>query len=86
VTVLWLLGLYLAKIVIAKCIGSAILGARDSSLSSTLLPLLLGLVIVIIAVNLPYIGGILNFILMLIGFGALVMTVYRMRPAGASQN
>jgi hypothetical protein len=86
VTVLWLLGLYLAKIIVAKCIGSAIFGARDNGLSSTLLPLLIGLVIVIIAVNLPYIGGILNFILMLIGFGALVMTVYRMRPAGASQN
>jgi hypothetical protein len=86
VTVLWLLGLYLAKIVIAKCIGSAILGASDNGLSSTLLPLLIGLIIVIIAVNLPYIGGILNFLLMLIGFGALAMTVYRMRPAGVSQN
>ena len=86
VAVLWLLGLYLAKIVIAKCIGSAILGARDNGLSSTILPLLLGLVIVIIAVNLPYIGGILNFLLMLMGLGALVMAVYRMRPAGVSQN
>ena len=86
VTVLWLLGLYLSKIVIAKSIGSAIFGTRGNGLSSTLLPLLLGLVIVIIAVNLPYIGGILNFLLMLIGLGALAMTAYRMRPAGVSQN
>ena len=63
--VLWLLGLYLAKIVVAKCIGSAILGTKSNGLSSTLLPLLVGLVIVIIAVNLPYIGGVLNFLLMI---------------------
>ena len=84
--VLWLLGLYLAKIVIAKCIGSAILGSKNNGLSSTLLPLLLGLVIVIIAVNLPYIGGVLNFLLMITGLGALVMTIYRMRPAAVSQD
>ena len=84
--VLWLLGLYLAKIVIAKCIGSAILGSESNGLSSTLLPLLLGLVIVIIAVNLPYIGGVLNFLLMITGLGALVLAVYRMWPAAASQD
>ena len=84
--VLWVLGLYLAKIVVAKCIGSAILGARSNGLSSTLLPLLLGLVIVIIAVNLPYIGGVLNFLLMMTGLGALVLAVYRMRPAAVSQD
>ncbi len=77
---LWLLGLYLAKVVIAKCIGSAILGERGEGLTATLLPLLLGLIIVIIAVNLPYVGGILNFILMLTGFGALVIAVYGARP------
>jgi hypothetical protein len=84
--VLWLLGLYLAKIVIAKCIGSAILGSKSNGLSSTLLPLFLGLVIVIIAVNLPYIGGVLNFLLMITGLGALVLAVYRMRPAAISQD
>jgi len=83
---LWLLGLYLAKIVVAKCIGCAILGVRENGLSSILLPLLVGLVIVIIAVNLPYIGGILNFLIMLVGFGALAMTIYRMKTAGAPQN
>ena len=83
---LWLLGLYLAKIVVAERIGNVILGARANGLSSTLLPLLVGLIIVIIAVNLPYIGGILNFLLILIGLGAIVMTLYRARPAGAPQD
>ncbi|MBN1570897.1 MAG: zf-HC2 domain-containing protein [Acidobacteria bacterium] len=81
----WLLGLYLAKVVVAKCIGTAILGEKRGGLASILLPLLVGLIIVIVAVNLPYIGSILNFILVLIGFGALVTAIYRMRPA-ASQN
>jgi hypothetical protein len=84
--VLWLLGLYLAKIVIAQCIGSAILGSKSNGLSSTLLPLLLGLVIVIIAVNLPYIGGVLNFLLMITGLGALVLAIYRLRPAAIPQD
>ena len=83
--ILWLLGLYLAKVVVAKWIGSAILGTRENGLASTLLPLLVGLIIVIIAVNLPYIGGILNFLLMLIGLGALVVAIYRMKTAGESQ-
>jgi hypothetical protein len=82
---IWILGLYLAKVVVAKCIGSAILGAKDNTLSSILLPLLLGLVIVIIAVNLPYVGGILNFLLVLVGLGSLVRAMYRMRPVGASR-
>jgi cytoskeletal protein CcmA (bactofilin family) len=79
---LWILGLYLAKIVIAKWIGAAILGAGENGLSSALLPLLIGLVIVMIAINLPYIGGIINFLLMLIGLGAMVLTLYRTRQAG----
>ena len=83
--ILWLLGRYLSKVVVAKWIGSAILGTRENGLASTLLPLLVGLIIVIIAVNLPYIGGILNFLLMFIGLGSLVMTIYRMKTAGASQ-
>jgi hypothetical protein len=74
---LWLLGLYLAKIIIAKCIGNAILGAKADRLSTTALALIIGLVIVIVAVNLPYIGSILNFVLILIGVGSLAKALYR---------
>jgi cytoskeletal protein CcmA (bactofilin family) len=74
---LWLLGLYMAKIVVARCIGAALLGKESQGLKSTALSLLIGLVIVVVAVNLPYIGGVLNFVLMLIGLGALAKTLYR---------
>jgi hypothetical protein len=79
---LWLLGLYMAKIVVARCIGGALLGEERQGLGSTALALLIGLVIVIVAVNLPYIGGVLNFVLMLIGLGALAQTIYRMQVSG----
>jgi hypothetical protein len=73
--VLWLFGLYLAKILIARCIGDAIFANRGDKIS-TVLGLLIGIVIVVIAVNLPYVGGILNFILILIGFGGLVLAAW----------
>jgi hypothetical protein len=74
---LWLLGLYLAKIVVAHYIGRALIGRKDSAMSSIAISLLIGLCIVIIAVNLPYIGGWLNFFLILIGLGALVVFGWR---------
>ena len=82
----WLLGLYLSKIVIARCIGGALLGERRGGLGSTAMALLIGLLIVIVAVNLPYIGGVLNFVLMLIGLGALTKTIYSMHVSGIPQN
>jgi len=83
---LWLLGLYLAKIIIAQWIGTAILGIRDGGWASTLMPLLLGVLIVVLAINLPYVGSILNFILILVGLGALVKELYAMRRKVPSQN
>jgi cytoskeletal protein CcmA (bactofilin family) len=81
---LWLLGLFLAKIVVAKWLGTVILGSRENGLSSSLLPLFVGLLLVLIAVNLPYIGGVINFLLILIGLGALVIDLYRSRQADVS--
>jgi hypothetical protein len=83
---LWLLGLYLSKIVIAKCIGNAILGSESNKLSVRALGLVIGLVIVIIAVNLPFIGGVLNFVLMLIGIGVLAKALYRAQVPALQQN
>jgi hypothetical protein len=74
---LWLLGLYLAKIVIARYVGGTILGLSDAKMSSAALALLVGLLIVRIAVNLPLVGGVLNFLLILIGLGALIIVAYR---------
>lgn len=74
---LWLLGLYLAKIVVASYIGRAILGKKDAAMFSTAAALVIGLLTIVVAVNLPYIGDLLNFFLILIGLGALVVFGYR---------
>ena len=50
---------------------------QEQSLRRLAQALIIGLLVVYVAVNLPFIGGVLNFILMLIGLGALVITAYR---------
>lgn len=72
----WLLGLYLAKIIVAKWIGGSILETKGNGMAATALALLFGLIVVTVAVNLPYIGGVLNLLLILIGLGALVTITY----------
>jgi hypothetical protein len=72
----WFVGLYLAKIVLANFIGRTLLSGSEDRMSSVALGLLVGLVLTFIAINLPYIGGILHFVLVLVGFGALAMNVY----------
>jgi hypothetical protein len=64
----WLLGLYLAKILVGAVVGRMLLSQSDS-LAWTLLA---GIAIVIVAVNLPFIGGIINFVLTVVGLGLLV--------------
>jgi hypothetical protein len=68
--VIWMAALYLAKIIVAEFIGRSLL--KQGGVVS----LFVGLLIVIVAVNLPILGGLLNFLLCLLGMGALVMTIY----------
>jgi len=78
----WIVGLYMAKIVIANFIGRTLLSSSGERMSSVALALLVGLVLIFIAINLPYVGGIVHFVLVLIGFGALAMNVYgSLQPA-----
>ncbi len=64
----WLLGIYLATIILGAAIGGIIM-TGSTSLPRTLL---VGLTVVMVAVNLPLIGGIVGFILTIIGLGMLV--------------
>jgi hypothetical protein len=72
----WLVGLYLAKIVLASFVGRALLKSADET--DRVVALLVGLLLIYTAVNLPYIGVVINFFLTIIGFGALVAAVYQM--------
>ena len=70
--VAWLLSLYLAKTVVGAVVGRMILSESDS----LPLTLLVGLTVVIVAVNLPFIGGIINFVLTIVGLGLLVQYLF----------
>ena len=74
---LWLLCLYLSKIVVAYFIGTALLKPEDDGLPSTALAMLCGLVLIFIAVNIPLVGTLINVLLIVIGLGALLVTLYR---------
>jgi anti-sigma factor RsiW len=71
---LWALGLYLAKIVLAVFVGRALLPGEGTSVA---LALVAGLLPILIVVDLPYVGGIANLILTCLGFGALLLAIYR---------
>jgi hypothetical protein len=74
--VTWLLGLYLAKIVVANFVGRTLLASQGDRMTSVALGLLVGLLLIFVAINLPYVGGLIEFVLVLVGFGALAMNLY----------
>ncbi|MBV1876787.1 MAG: hypothetical protein KUG79_04000 [Pseudomonadales bacterium] len=71
----WLMLIYFAKIVLAAIIGRMVLSNTtiDESLPLTLL---VGLVVVILAINLPLVGGIFSFILTVLGVGLMAQMVW----------
>ncbi len=68
----WLLMIYCAKIVLAAVIGRLLLDSPEEG-SSLPLTLLTGLGIITVAINIPAIGGILNFLLTTLGVGMIVL-------------
>jgi cytoskeletal protein CcmA (bactofilin family) len=73
--VLGAIGLFFAKIVLAQIIGRAVFRAPQAPphYAATLIT---GLLITIVAINLPWFGGIANFVLTLVGFGIIVSLLF----------
>ncbi|MCP4423589.1 MAG: hypothetical protein GY803_03760 [Chloroflexi bacterium] len=64
--------LYLTKIVVGYFVGSFILQKVNPELAETpYWPLLLGLLLVVIIIAVPYLGGLLNLLIAMAGVGAL---------------
>ncbi|MFK7895712.1 MAG: zf-HC2 domain-containing protein [Myxococcota bacterium] len=77
----WAAVLYLAKILVASMIGQTLLGrVEEPAWRDFALPLILGLVIVLAAGGLPFVGGLLTFLTLLAGSGHLIL---RIRDEGA---
>jgi cytoskeletal protein CcmA (bactofilin family) len=68
--VLYLIACYLAKIIVAEFVGRSVMKTSGA------VSLLAGLLLVIVAVNLPWIGSLINFVLILLGLGAIALTAY----------
>ncbi len=68
----YLAGLYLAKIVVAAFVGHALIGRDDRRLFVTLL---VGLGVVFVAINLPFVGTVINVVLTVAGVGILYTQV-----------
>ncbi len=70
----WVAGIYLAKIIVASMVGQMMLGATDYE-NNLFVTLLAGMTVIIVATALPAIGGIINFVLTIIGLGMLVRLI-----------
>ncbi len=69
VLALWLLGLYVAKIFVAAAIGLVIMRPPNGQTRQFALALLAGLAVVFVTINISYIGGVIHFLVILLGLG-----------------
>jgi hypothetical protein len=74
---LWLAALYLAQILVATVVGRGLLQKADAPPAPIAPVLLVGLVFVVVAVNLPYVGGLLRFAVLVLGLGLAVIAAHR---------
>ena len=65
---LYVVGLYLAKTVVAMYLGSRLFGSGQRVVG-----ILVGLLILTVVGEVPYVGGILGFIVLIMGLGALTL-------------
>ena len=79
---LWLCLIYFAKIALAWFLGKVILGSRGGE-EKLVLTLLVGLLAVIVAVSLPSIGVVINFLLTITGAGMLVLLLLNRQARGS---
>jgi hypothetical protein len=70
--VAWALGLYFAKTLVAQVIGRQLFKNREGIMPHYAATLFVGLVIVLIAVNLPWVGWLVGLLATLVGLGLLV--------------
>ena len=71
-TFLFITCLFVSMIMVAGLLGAALVGGRTDTVQSFGLSLLLGLFVLTIATNLPWIGGLLWIVALLTGTGMLV--------------
>ena len=77
---LYLLTLYIAKIFVATQLGRMILIFFDKKKEpNVILSTIVGLIIILVAINLPYIGYAVSLVVNIFGVGVLVLYLYNLR-------
>lgn len=80
--VLYLLSIYLAKIFVASIIGNLVLKLAEKKKEPSMLwSVVTGLILVLIAINIPYVGYVISLIINILGLGAIVLYLYNLRKA-----
>jgi cytoskeletal protein CcmA (bactofilin family) len=74
---LWLAGLYVAQILVATLVGRGFLQKADAPPVAIAPVLLVGLVCVAVLVNLPFVGGLLRFVVLVLGLGLALIGARR---------
>jgi cytoskeletal protein CcmA (bactofilin family)/anti-sigma factor RsiW len=72
----WVAGLYLAKVFVAALVGQSLIKSPVNKAGSFALALLLGLFLVFVAMNLPYLGRLIGFLVLLLGLGLAFVRVH----------
>jgi hypothetical protein len=70
---LWGASIYLAKVVVAQLIGTHFIEVMAQRRKHFAVALLFGLLVVTLVTNLPFIGGVVRFLLTILGLGLLVL-------------
>ncbi|GAB4325611.1 MAG: hypothetical protein Kow0074_19470 [Candidatus Zixiibacteriota bacterium] len=80
VLVVWLVLLYLAKIYAGFAVGEWLLARlRDGKIASPVVSLIVGLLILTFVTLIPYVGVLVNLMIISLGFGGFFITAYRYR-------
>ena len=77
VLALWLAGLYVAQILVATLVGRGLLQKAGAPPATFAPVLLVGLVCVAFASNLPYVDGLVRLVVLVLGLGLAVVSAYR---------
>ena len=73
---LWLLTMYMAQIFLGAWLGTKMMGEATGT-GALLGRLAAGLLLIHVVVNIPYVGGWARFVVLLLGMGAIALTVVR---------
>ena len=74
--VIYIILVYISRIYVGLWVGQYVLRKLNQETKSRVIAMALGLIIVVIGINLPIIGGLIHFVIILLGLGAIILTEY----------